>query len=71
MTSYAILTVKFTGSIMCGFCILLTNKPIFNMQEVGDKIADITPKSFKRQKQATCQKVFMVGGGLFHTILKD
>lgn len=52
MTSCTILTIKFTESIMFSFCILLTNKPIFNMQEVGDKIADSTPESFKKQKQA-------------------
>lgn len=48
MTSCTILTIKFTESIMFSFCILLTNKPIFNMQEVGDKIADSTPESFKK-----------------------
>lgn len=48
MSTCAILTAKFTGSIMCIFCILLTNKPIFNMQEVGDKIADIPSRALKK-----------------------
>lgn len=40
MTSWTILTVNFIESVTC-ILMLLTNKPIFNMWEVSDKIAEL------------------------------
>ena len=59
--------LKFTERVMCICNILLTNKPIFNIWDMSDKIADNIPNNFKKQKQTNCLGPC---GSLFHITLE-